>query len=322
MVAQRDAWTAELLELVAEDKSILVLDADLATSTKSVKVAEAFPQQFLQMGIAEQNMVAVGAGLASVGDVPWVSTFGVFLTQRALDQIRMLVAQTRANVKFAGHYTGVLNGGSGKTHQDIEDLAILRAMPGMTVIVPADGAETRAAVRWATAHQGPVYLRLSRDDAGELDPADESGDQIELVPDTLRTLRDGDGSVVVISTGTQTMRTAAAVEELGRRDWSVTHLHAPFLKPLSGATIQEAVAGARLVVTVEEHSVIGGLGGLVAESLAEVPGGPLVHRIGLPDAWADSAPSAFLLDLFGLSAELVAEQVERALTAHITGEVR
>lgn len=321
MVAQRDAWTTELLKLVAEDKNILVLDADLATSTKSVKVAEAYPEQFLQMGIAEQNMVAVGAGLASVGDVPWVSTFGVFLTQRALDQIRMLVAQTRANVKFAGHYTGVLNGGSGKTHQDIEDLAVLRAMPGMTVIVPADGAETRAAVRWATAHKGPVYLRLARDDAGELDAADQAGEQLELVPDTLRRLRDGDGSVVVISTGSQTMRTAAAVEELAGRSWSITHLHAPFLKPLSGSTVRTAVAGARLVVTVEEHSVIGGLGGLVAESLAERPDGPLLHRIGLPDAWADSAPNAFLLDRFGLSAQRVAEQIERALAALATGEV-
>lgn len=322
MVAQRDAWTTELLELVAHDKSILVLDADLATSTTSVRVAEAYPEQFLQMGIAEQNMVAVGAGLASVGDVPWVSTFGVFLTQRALDQIRMLVAQTRANVKLAGHYTGVLNGGSGKTHQDIEDLAILRAMPGMTVIVPADGAETRAAVRWATAHQGPVYLRLSRDDAGELDLADESGENVQMVPDRLRTLRHGDGAVVVISTGTQTMRTAAAVEELAGRGWSLTHLHAPFLKPLSASTIQQAVAGAQLVITVEEHSVIGGLGGLVAESLADVPGGPLVHRIGLPDTWADSAPNAFLLDRFGLSGERVAERIEHVLTTLITEEVR
>ena len=300
MVAQRDAWAGELMALCGDDDRVLLLDADLATSTKSVLVAEAYPERFVQMGIAEQNMVAVAAGYAATGWMPWVSTFGVFFTQRSLDQIRMLVAQTGANVKFAGHYTGLLNGGSGKTHQDIEDLAILRAMPGITVIVPADGAETRHAVRWAAAHDGPVYLRLARDDAGELPglPAPE--------PDRLATVRRGPGDMVVVSTGVQTARTAQALDLMGEVGRNVTHLHAAFLKPLSASAVLDAIGAARLVVTVEEHAAVGGLGGLIAESIAGVRAPRRLERIGLPDAWSESAPNAFLLDRAGLSPSTLA----------------
>lgn len=301
MVAQRDAWAAELLEQCGNDDRVLVLDADLATSTKSVLVAKEHPEKFLQMGIAEQNMVAVAAGLASTGFVPWVSTFGVFLTQRSLDQIRMLVAQTGANVKLAGHYTGLLNGGSGKTHQDIEDLAILRAMPGLTVLVPADGAETRAAVRWAMEHDGPVYLRLARDDAGDL------GVEPVITPDAFTVVSAGSGEVVVISTGAQSVRVARALRSVDGPE-RVTHLHAGVLRPLGEATVLDAVGSARLVVTVEEHTRLGGLGGLVSEAVAGAGLGVRVERIGLPDAWSESAPNAWLLDKAGLSAERLAER--------------
>ncbi len=309
MVAQRDAWAQELIDLCGENDRVLLLDADLATSTKSVLVAEAHPERFIQMGIAEQNMVAVAAGYAATGWMPWVSTFGVFLTQRSLDQIRMLVAQTGANVKFAGHYTGLLNGGSGKTHQDIEDLAILRAMPGITVIVPADGAETRHAVRWAAAHQGPVYLRLARDDAGEV-PGLQAPE-----PDRLATIRRGAGDVVVISTGVQTARTAQALDLMGDAAQTVTHLHAAFLKPLSATTVLDAVGEARLVFTVEEHAAVGGLGGLVAESLGGAGSACRLERIGLPDAWSESAPNAFLLDRAGLSPSTLADRLGDIISA-------
>lgn len=302
-MSQREAWAGELIELAEHDDRVLVLDGDLGTSTKSSDFAAVHPQQFLQMGIAEQNLVGVAAGMASLGAVPWVSTFGVFLTQRSLDQMRMLVAQTGANVKFAGHYTGLLNGGSGKTHQDIEDLAILRAMPGMTVLVPADDAETRAAVRWAVDHTGPVYLRLARDAERAVDTGGV------LQPDHLVELRRG-ADVTVISTGVQTARTVTALETLAVKGTSARHLHVAFLKPLSERTVLEAIGDATEVVTVEEHSVRGGLGGLVAEAVASA-GRPIrVTRVGLEDSWSESAPNAFLLDRYGLSAERVADRIQ------------
>src|SRR6201993_3810522 len=158
----RDVWGETLVALGDTNENLLVLDADLANSTKADKFAKAHPERFLQMGIAEQNFVGVAVGLASLGYVPWLSTFTVFFTHRALDPIRMLVAQTHANVKIGAAYAGVLTGLTGKTHQDVEDLAIMRAMPGMTVLAPVDQQECEAAMRWATEYQGPVYLRLAR----------------------------------------------------------------------------------------------------------------------------------------------------------------
>ncbi|MHB1062989.1 MAG: transketolase family protein [Georgenia sp.] len=308
MSSQREAWAAELTELAARDDRVVVLDGDLGTSTKADGFAATHPDQFFQMGIAEQNLVGVAAGMASVGAVPWAATFGVFLTQRALDQIRMLISQTGANVKLAGHYTGLLNGGAGKTHQDIEDLAILRAMPGMTVIAPADAAETRAAVRWATEYDGPVYLRVARDPDVDVDTGGE------LRPDHLVELRRGT-DVTVITTGIQTARTTTALDLLARRGISARHLHAAFLKPLSERTVMDAVGDAKEVVTVEEHSVHGGLGGLVAEAVASAGRAVRVTRVGLADQWSESAPNDFLLDRFGLSPQRVAERIEAVVGA-------
>ena len=149
MKAQRDVWGQTLVDLARSDSRVALVDGDLATSTKADLFAEAFPERFFEIGIAEQNMVGVAFGLSTLGYRPWLSTFGVFLTHRALDPIRMLVSQTGAPVKIAASYAGLLNGSSGKTHQDIEDLAIMRAMPGMTVIAPADAEEAEAAIRWS-----------------------------------------------------------------------------------------------------------------------------------------------------------------------------
>lgn len=310
MTAQRDAWADALIDLAATDPRLVLLDGDLGTSTRADRFAERHPDRFFQMGIAEQNMVGVAAGMAAAGAVPWVATFGVFLTQRALDQVRMLVAQTGANVKLAGHYTGLLNGGAGKTHQDIEDLAILRAMPGMTVIVPADAAEARVAVQWANEHRGPVYLRLARDPAGDLDlPADAFG------PDRLVEVVPGPAEVTVVSTGTQTARTARAVHQLTDRGVSVRHLHVPFLKPLAEETVRAALRDSLAVVTVEEHSVMGGLGGLVAEAVAAEGMAVRVTRVGLADRWSESAPNDYLLEEYGLSEDRVAAQIETAAMA-------
>src|SRR6201999_996312 len=159
----RNVWGETLVALGDTNENLLVLDADLANSTKADKFAKAHPERFLQMGIAEQNFVGAAVGLATVGYIPWLSSFTVFFTHRALDPIRMLVAQTQANVKIGAAYAGVLTGLTGKTHQDVEDLAIMRAMPDMAVVAPADAIEAEAIIRWATEYEGPVYVRLARD---------------------------------------------------------------------------------------------------------------------------------------------------------------
>src|ERR1700757_2683043 len=168
----RDVWGETLVALGDTNENLLVLDADLANSTKADKFAKAHPERFLQMGIAEQNFVGVAVGLATAGYIPWLSSFTVFFTHRALDPVRMLVAQTHANVKIGAAYSGLLTGYTGKTHQDVEDLAIMRAMPGMTVLAPADQYECAAMIKWANNYHGPVYLRLTRDASGEVFGAD------------------------------------------------------------------------------------------------------------------------------------------------------
>jgi len=172
MKALRDVWADTLVALAKEDQRIVMLDGDLANSTKADKFAAAHPDRFLEMGIAEQNMVGVAVGMAAVGFVPWLSTFTVFFTHRAVDPIRMLVAQTNANVKIGAAYSGLMTGYTGKTHQDVEDLAIMRAMPQMTVLAPADQYECAAMIKWATDYQGPVYLRLTRDASADVFAAD------------------------------------------------------------------------------------------------------------------------------------------------------
>ena len=205
----RDVWAETLIELAADNPDLLVLDGDLATSTRADRFADAHPDRFLQMGIAEQNMVGVAAGLATLGYVPWLSSFAVFMTHRAVDQVRMLVAQTHANVKIGAGYAGLLTGFTGKTHQDVEDLAIMRAMPGMTVLAPADPTECAAMVRWATETPGPVYLRLARDAGPDVF---EPGYRFE--PGRVIRLREG-SDVLMVSTGLQTARCldAAAILE-------------------------------------------------------------------------------------------------------------
>ncbi len=298
----REVWADTLSELAQANPNLLVLDADLGTSTRSDRFAATHPSQFLQMGIAEQNMVGVAAGLATLGFVPWVSSFTVFLTHRAVDQVRMVVAQAQSNVKIGAAYSGLLTGFTGKTHQDVEDLAIMRAMPGMTVLAPADAAECAAMVRWATNTSGPVYLRLQRDAGPDLfDPG------YEFEPGRVITLRAGT-DVLIVSTGPQSVRCVEAAELLAARGISAAVLHVPSLKPVDALAIAAAAGPVDLVVSVEEHTVLGGLGGLVAEILGELAPRRLV-RIGIEDTWGESAPNDFLLDRHGLSAERVAQRV-------------
>lgn len=303
---QRDVWAETLVDLARTNPDLLVMDADLATSTKADKFATAYPDRFLQMGIAEQGMVGAAAGLSFTGFVPWLSSFGIFFTNRALDQVRMAVAQTHANVKIGAAYTGLLAGVAGKTHVDVSDLATMRAMPGMTVLAPVDAAETAAMTRWATETPGPVYLRLGRESG-----PDVFGPDYVFEPRRVILLREGTEALLV-STGQQTARTLAAAELLGAEGIMAGVLHVPSIKPVDQAAIAAAAATVPLVVTIEEHTVIGGLGGLVAEIVTANEPRPVL-RIGIEDTWGESATNAWLLEHHGLTPERVAERVRRAL---------
>jgi transketolase len=304
MKALRDVFGDTLVSLGWTNPNVVVLDADLANSTKADKFAMAYPDRFLQMGIAEQNFVGVAVGLASLGFVPWLSTFTVFFTHRAIDPIRMLVAQTHANVKIGAAYSGLLTGLTGKTHQDVQDIAIMRAMPDMTVLAPADAIEGEAIIRWATEFQGPVYLRLARDAS-----ANVFDEKYSFVPGKTILLREG-SDVLLISTGPQSVRCLQAAEMLQGQGVSAGVLHVPSIKPVNKEEIVSASEKAKLVITVEEHTIYGGLGGLVAEILSEASPRRVV-RFGIEDRWGESAPNDYLLDLFQMSPPRLSERIKK-----------
>ena len=304
MKALRDVFGDTLVSLGSTNPNVVVLDADLANSTKADKFAKMYPGRFLQMGIAEQNFVGVAVGLASLGYVPWLSTFTVFFTHRALDPIRMLVAQTHANVKIGAAYAGVMTGLTGKTHHDVQDLAIMRAMPDMTVVAPADAIEGEAIIRWATEYEGPVYVRLARDASPNV-----FDEQYRFVPGQTISLKEG-SDVLLISTGPQSVRCLQAAELLHGQGISAGVLHVPSIKPVNIEEIVSAAEKAKLVVTVEEHTIYAGLGGLVAEVLSEASPRRVI-RFGIEDRWGESAPNDYLLEAFGMSAARLSERIQK-----------
>ena len=306
MKALRDVFGDTLVSLGWTNPNVVVLDADLANSTKADKFAMAYPDRFLQMGIAEQNFVGVAVGLASVGFVPWLSTFTIFFTHRAIDPIRMLVAQTHANVKIGAAYSGLLTGLTGKTHQDVQDIAIMRAMPDMTVVAPADAIEGEAIIRWATEFQGPVYVRLARDASPNV-----FDEKYSFVPGKTISLREG-SDVLMISTGPQSIRCLQAAELLQGEGVSAGVLHVPSIKPVNKEEIVSASEKAKLVITVEEHTIYGGLGGMVAEILSEASPRKVV-RFGIEDRWGESAPNDYLLDLFQMSPPRLSERIKQLI---------
>ena len=307
MKALRDVFGDTLVSLGSTNPDVVVLDADLANSTKADKFAKMYPARFLQMGIAEQNFVGVAVGLASLGFVPWLSSFTVFFTHRAIDPIRMLVAQTHANVKIGAAYAGLMTGLTGKTHQDVEDLAIMRAMPDMTVLAPADAIEGEAIVRWATEYEGPVFVRLARDACPNV--VDQ---QYRFIPGRTISLKEG-GDVLLISTGPQSVRCLQAAELLGGQGISAGVLHVPSIKPVNKDEIVNAAEKVKMVVTVEEHSIYGGLGGMVAEILSETSPRRVI-RFGIEDRWGESAPNDYLLEAFGMSPPRLSERIQKLVT--------
>jgi transketolase len=307
-VAMRDAWGEELVALASRYPDLVVLDGDLANSTKADIFAQARPDRFFEMGIAEQNMIGVAAGLATVGFVPWISTFAAFIAKRALDQIRVVVAQPHLNVKLCGSYSGILTGKTGKTHQSVEDLAVFRAMPGMMTIAPADAVELRSAMAAMMESAGPTYLRLTRDPSPTIFPLDyqfEIGRAVQL---------NIGSDIGLISTGVQTLRTLDAARLLESDGISATVLHVPTLKPLDIEAIVDVASRTGAVVTAEDHSIIGGLGGAVAETLGEhLP--TRIKRVGWQDVYGESGPNDALLDKYGLTAQHIAAAARSLLGA-------
>lgn len=304
----RVAFGETVAELGASDPRIVVLDGDLGSSTRADIFEQAHPDRFFQMGIAEQNLLGVAAGMATVGFVPFVSTFACFAVARALDSIRVLIAQPRLNVKITGGYAGLLAGMTGKTHLMFDDVAVMRAMANMVTIAPADEVETGQAIRAMVEYDGPVYLRLTRPATPIL--FDDSY-RFEIGKTTV--VREG-SDVTVFSTGVQTTRAYEAAEILSAQGIDVHLVHVPTLKPLDVEGIVTAAQRTPSVITTEEHTIIGGLGGAIAETLGEHHP-VVVRRLGLPDAYGESGPNDALLDKYGISSTKTAEAIRAIVEA-------
>ena len=277
----RKAFGEALVDLGGERSDLLVLDADVGSSTMSSLFAKRFPERFLQIGIAEANMVGIAAGLALMGYTPFVSTFAVFLARRALDQIAISVAYPRLNVKFNGAYAGIPTGRAGATHQALEDIAVMRAIPNMKILVPADGLETRLAVRLALDTPGPVYLSTVRCEVPALFGPDHRLEWGRAV-----TLQEG-RHLTLIACGMMTAKALDAARVLSLEGITARVLHMPSIKPIDEEAIVAASRETGRIVTIENHSTIGGLGGAVAETLCSYA--PCLQiRLGLPDCFGES----------------------------------
>lgn len=291
----RDAFATTLEAMAAEDPRIAAVVNDSVNSTKLKNFRAKFPERFVNVGIAEQNMVGVGAGLANGGMIPFVCGATCFLTARAMEQLKVDLGYAKNNVKLCGMSSGMAYGELGATHHSIEDLAWTRVIPNLTVIVPVDPIETRAALRWARDHEGPVFIRLSRMPVPELLPADYA-----FEPGHAVTLREG-SDVTLIANGVLVVRALEAAEKLAAQGISARVLNASSMAPFDRATVVRAAKETRGIVTVEEASIYGGLGGAVAEVLAlEHPA--RMKILGVPGVFAPTGSAEFLLEHFGLTA--------------------
>lgn len=295
-IATRESYGNALAELGAEFDNLVVLDADLAAATKTGTFKKAFPDRHIDCGIAESNMMGITAGLASAGKVPFVSSFAMFAAGRAFEQVRNSIGYPHLNVKIGATHAGLSVGEDGATHQCNEDLALMRVIPGMTVISPLDDVEARAAVRAAYALDGPVYLRFGRLAVPVIN--DRADYKFEIGKGV--TLRDG-ADLTILATGlcvSQALRAAESLKADGI-DAGVINIHT--IKPLDAELVVKAAGKTGNMVTVEEHSILGGLGSAVAEVLAEQCPVRML-RIGVQDVFGESGPAVQLLEKYGLDA--------------------
>ncbi len=302
MKATREAYGEEIAKLVQENPRIVVLDADLAGSTKSAMAQKVAPERFFDVGIAEQNLIGVSAGLAASGYIPFASTFAMFATGRCWEQIRNSVAYPQLNVKVIGSHSGITVGEDGCTHQAIEDIAIMRAITGLSVFSPCDQYETKAVIDYVASHEGPCYVRLGRSQVEDFFTADTDFDVTKI-----NVLRQGSQKIAVFATGLMVQSSMKAAEILAEKGIDLTVIDVCAIKPCDEEGITNILKENETIFTVEEHSVTGGLGSLVAE-LASAKCPRFVHRLGMY-GYAESASADVLLHEYRLDGEGVAEQI-------------
>ena len=299
----RKAFGNKLLELGRENSNIVVMDADLAESTQTAIFGKEFPDRFFDMGIAEQDMIATAAGLASVGKIPFVASFAMFVTGRTYDQIRNGICYPEFNVKFIGTHGGITVGEDGATHQALEDISLMRSIPNMTVFVPADCRECEEVIRFAAENNGPMYIRIPRTNVPDIFPEDYDFDFCKA-----QVLQEGT-DVTVITNGETLAEVIQAANILEKEGYSIQIIHVPVVKPLDDVTIVEKTKQTKFVITVENHSIIGGLGSAVCEILSYYNPMPVV-RLGINDTFGQSGKWDELLDYYGLSANKLVKAIK------------
>ena len=298
----REAFGNKLVELGAKYPNMVVLDADLSASTQTKLFAKAYPERFFDVGIAEQNLIATAAGLSLTGKIAFAATFAVFATGRTYDQIRASVCYQHANVKIIGTHGGITVGEDGATHQALEDVSLMRELPGMTVIVPSDCNECEQALDYAASYDGPVYIRIARNSLPDIYPAD-----YKFNPNKAYVLQEG-RDLTIITNGDITAEVVKAAEILETKGISAEIITLPVVKPFDAGTVIKSAQKTGFVVTVEDHSINGGVGSAVCEVLSEnMP--TKVLRIGIQDTFGQSGGVSELLKFYGLDSESIANRI-------------
>ena len=297
----RKAYGETLVELGIENKNIVVLDADLSSSTQTKLFAKQFPNRFFNCGIAEQDMIATAAGLASQGKIPFVSTFAMFATGRTYDQIRNSVCYPKFNVKIVATHGGVTVGEDGASHQALEDVALMRNLPNMTVIVPADYKEVQEIIKYAAFHNGPMYIRIPRTNLPDI-----FDNNYKFSLDAIEIQKGQD--FTIITNGETLAESIKASELLEKQNIEVQIIHCPVVKPVPSNLL--SLITTKNVITIENHSIIGGLGSVVAEQIAESSLNVQFKRIGINDEFGQSGTAKELLDFYGLSANKIIEVIK------------
>lgn len=302
-LATREAYGNTLAEL-KNNENVVVLEADLGHATKSLKFKEVCPQRFFNMGIAEADMIGTAAGLAACGKVPFASTFSVFATGRAFDQVRNSVCYPNLNVKIVGTHAGITVGEDGGTHQAIEDIALMRSLPNMSIVVPSDDVEARAAVLAAAAYKGPMYLRMAR-----VASPTYHNDSYVFTLGKGEIIREG-SDLTIIACGLMVMKAMEAAEQLAKEGVSVRVINMHTIKPLDHKLVIESAEKTGKIITVEEANILGGLGSAVCETVSEYCPVP-VKRIGVRDIFGKSGNPDKLLQEYGLTAEHIIEEARK-----------
>ena len=305
-IATRDAYGKALVEFGAVYENLVVLDADLAAATKTEMFKKAYPDRFFDCGIAENNMISVASGMALSGKIPFASSFAMFAAGRSFEQVRNSIGYPNTNVKIGATHGGITVGEDGATHQCLEDFALMRVIPGMTVICPADACEARFAVQAAIEHKGPVYLRFGRMAV----PVLYDGAYAFAIGKGDRLVEGSD--VSLIANGVEVEQALAAAELLKNEGIHASVVNMATIKPLDREMVLEEAKRCGCIVTCEEHSVIGGLGGAVCELLSETLPTPVL-RVGTNDCYGRSGPAKELLSLFGLDAAAICEKAKAAI---------